>query len=118
MPSAARSSRHRVYSSILWLPRGPMMFFLKFGNCLPNWRRRRPTHENEPSRLRGNVKRLAALLLIGACMTSAITVHAETENWKQQFQKASDEYFDQAYFPFAPSSGTPVVSTDYVNEPK
>jgi uncharacterized protein (DUF885 family) len=46
-------------------------------------------------------------------MTSAITVHAETENWKQQFQKASDEYFDQAYFPFAPSSGTSVGYHQY-----
>ena len=44
-------------------------------------------------------------------MTSAITVHAE--NWKQQFQKASDEYFDQAYFPFAPSSGTSVGYHQY-----
>ena len=46
-------------------------------------------------------------------MTSAITVHAETENWKQQFQKASDEYFDQAYFPFATSSGTSVGYHQY-----
>ena len=27
------------------------------------------------------------------------TAHAATENWKQQFAKVSDEYFDQVYFP-------------------
>ncbi len=46
-------------------------------------------------------------------MSSAITVLAEKENWKQQFQKASDEYFDQVYFPFAPSSGTSVGYHQY-----
>ena len=35
------------------------------------------------------MKRVVALLLIGACMPSAITAHAQQENWKQQFQKAS-----------------------------
>ncbi|HET6168975.1 MAG TPA: DUF885 family protein, partial [Terracidiphilus sp.] len=39
-------------------------------------------------------------------MSSATTAHAEKESWKLQFQRASDEYFDQAYFPFEPSAGT------------
>ncbi|MGA8728513.1 MAG: DUF885 domain-containing protein [Terracidiphilus sp.] len=46
-------------------------------------------------------------------MSSPMTIPAETENWKQQFQKASDEYFDQAYFPFSPSSGTAVGYHQY-----
>jgi len=39
-------------------------------------------------------------------MTSAMTGHAANGNWKQQFQKVSDEYFDQVYFHFDPASGT------------
>ena len=39
-------------------------------------------------------------------MTSVITAHAAKENWKQQLEKASDEYFDQVYFHFAPTNGT------------
>ena len=46
-------------------------------------------------------------------MSSPMTIPAETENWKQQFQKASDEYFDQVYFPFSPSSGTAVGYHQY-----
>jgi len=39
-------------------------------------------------------------------MSSAILAHAATENWQQKFQKVSDEYFDQVYFPYAPTAGT------------
>ena len=39
-------------------------------------------------------------------MSSAITGHAANENWKQQFQKVSDEYFDQVYFHYGPTGGT------------
>ncbi|HUX28815.1 MAG TPA: hypothetical protein VMV39_08500, partial [Terracidiphilus sp.] len=39
-------------------------------------------------------------------MSSAIIARAETESWKQQFQKVSDEYFDQVYFHYAPTAGT------------
>jgi uncharacterized protein (DUF885 family) len=39
-------------------------------------------------------------------MASAITAHAANENWKQQFQKTSDEYLDQVYFHYAPTQGT------------
>ncbi|MGB6830893.1 MAG: DUF885 family protein, partial [Terracidiphilus sp.] len=28
------------------------------------------------------------------------------DNWKQQFAKVSDEYFDQVYFHYSPSAGT------------
>ena len=37
-------------------------------------------------------------------MSSAIAVRAETP--KEEFQKVSDEYFDQVYFPNQPTSGT------------
>jgi uncharacterized protein (DUF885 family) len=52
------------------------------------------------------MKRFAALLTIGVCMGSAIAAHAEKENWKQQFEKVSDEYFDQVYFHYGPTNGT------------
>ena len=39
-------------------------------------------------------------------MASAINAHAAEENWKQQFQKVSDEYFDQVHFHYSPTSGT------------
>ena len=50
--------------------------------------------------------RIAALLAIGACMSASIAAHADTENWKQQFQNASDAYLDQVYFRYQPTQGT------------
>jgi len=52
------------------------------------------------------MKKTVALLAIGACMGSAVTAHAANDNWKQQFQKVSDEYFDMVYFHYGPSNGT------------
>ncbi len=63
--------------------------------------------------MRGNVKRIAVLLVIGACMSSAAPANAQKEDWKQQFQTASDEYFDQVYFPYQPSAGTSVGYHQY-----
>jgi len=39
-------------------------------------------------------------------MCSAITAHAANGTWKEQFQKVSDEYLDQVYFHYSPTSGT------------
>jgi uncharacterized protein (DUF885 family) len=39
-------------------------------------------------------------------MVSATASTAQKENWKQQFEKVSDEYFDQVYFHYAPTQGT------------
>ena len=39
-------------------------------------------------------------------MASAISAHAAKDDWKQQFKKVSDEYFDQVYFHYAPTNGT------------
>ena len=39
-------------------------------------------------------------------MSILIAAQATAEDWKQSFQTASDEYFDQIYFRYAPSSGT------------
>ena len=55
---------------------------------------------------RENLKKLVVQCAIGVFMSSAITAHAANENWKQQFQKVSDEYFDQVYFHYAPTQGT------------
>jgi len=46
-------------------------------------------------------------------MLSAIPVYAANENWKQQFEKVSDEYFDQVYFHYAPTNGTLVGYHQY-----
>ena len=37
---------------------------------------------------------------------SSITAHATKETWKDQFNRVSDEYFDQVYFRYAPTNGT------------
>jgi len=46
-------------------------------------------------------------------MLSAISAHAANKNWKQEFEKASDEYFDQVYFHYAPTNGTLVGYHQY-----
>jgi uncharacterized protein (DUF885 family) len=46
-------------------------------------------------------------------MSSAITGRAAGPDWKQQFQKASDEYFDQVYFPYGPTAATQVGYHQY-----
>jgi uncharacterized protein (DUF885 family) len=48
-------------------------------------------------------REIAALFTIGVCMSTAVAAQG---TWKQQLQKASDEYFDQVYFHYAPSNGT------------
>jgi uncharacterized protein (DUF885 family) len=52
------------------------------------------------------MKKFFVLLAIGAYMTSAMSAHATHENWKQNFEKVSDEYFDQVYFHYGPTNGT------------
>jgi uncharacterized protein (DUF885 family) len=52
------------------------------------------------------MKKLSVLLVMGVFMASAISVHAAKENWKQQFEKVSNEYFDQVYFHYGPTGGT------------
>ena len=46
-------------------------------------------------------------------MLSAIPVYAANENWKEKFAKVSDEYFDQVFFPYAPTYGTLVGYHQY-----
>ena len=46
-------------------------------------------------------------------MLSAVPVFAANENWKQKFEKVSDEYFDQVYFHYAPTNGTLVGYHQY-----
>ena len=52
------------------------------------------------------MKRIIAVLAIGVFMSAGTTTHAATENWKQQFAKVADEYFDQVYFRYGPTNGT------------
>jgi len=59
------------------------------------------------------MKRLFALIAIGACMSLGTSAQAVTEDWKQNFAKLSDEYFDQLYFPYSPSAGTQVGYHQY-----
>ncbi|MGO9776698.1 MAG: DUF885 domain-containing protein [Terracidiphilus sp.] len=46
-------------------------------------------------------------------MTSANPVYAANENWKQQFEKVSNDFFDQVYFHYSPTSGTQVGYHQY-----
>jgi uncharacterized protein (DUF885 family) len=52
------------------------------------------------------MKNLIALLGIGVCMSTAISAHAATNNWKKKLEKVTDQYLDQLYFHFAPSNAT------------
>jgi uncharacterized protein (DUF885 family) len=57
------------------------------------------------------VKKFIAMLALGACMTVSPAARAEKEKitavyWKKVFVHASDEYFDQVYFPYQPTQGT------------
>jgi uncharacterized protein (DUF885 family) len=52
------------------------------------------------------MKKLANALLIGVCMSSAMNAHAASENWKQQYAKASDEYLDRVFLRYQPTQGT------------
>lgn len=46
-------------------------------------------------------------------MSSALTAHAASESATQQFQRVSDEYLDQVYFPYQPTQGTLVGYHQY-----
>ena len=59
------------------------------------------------------MKKEILLFAIGVCMSSATAAHAANETWKQQFEKVSDEYFDQVYFHYAPTQGTLVGYHQY-----
>ena len=46
-------------------------------------------------------------------MGSAVTARATKETWKQEFERVSDEYFDQVYLHYAPSTATQVGYHQY-----
>jgi uncharacterized protein (DUF885 family) len=52
------------------------------------------------------MRRVVAQFAIGVFMLSAIPTYAANKDWKQEFARASDEYFDQVYFHYAPTDGT------------
>jgi uncharacterized protein (DUF885 family) len=52
------------------------------------------------------MKNAVTLLAMGVCMTFAIAVQAESESWKQKFEKLSNEYLDQVYLRYQPTLGT------------
>jgi uncharacterized protein (DUF885 family) len=59
------------------------------------------------------MKTAIALFTIGVSMSSATIAHAAQASWKQQLDKVSDEYFDQVYFRYAPSTGTAIGFHQY-----
>jgi len=59
------------------------------------------------------MRQFVVLLAIGVFMSSANRVYAANESWKQQFEKVSNDYFDQVYFPYGPTSGTQVGYHQY-----
>jgi len=52
------------------------------------------------------MKKITAMLAMGVCMTATLSAHAASDDWKQKFDKVSDEYFDQVYFHYQPTAGT------------
>jgi uncharacterized protein (DUF885 family) len=49
-------------------------------------------------------------------MSAWVTASAAAENWKQQFARVSDEYFDQVTFHYGPTNGTLVGYHQYDNQ--
>jgi uncharacterized protein (DUF885 family) len=62
---------------------------------------------------RGDMKKFISVAAIGVCMSAAMNAQAEKETRKQQFEKVSDEYFDQVYFHYGPTNGTLVGYHEY-----
>lgn len=52
------------------------------------------------------MKKLAAMFVMGACMSAMLTARAEKQSGKQQFQQLSDAYLDAVYFHYQPTQGT------------
>jgi len=52
------------------------------------------------------MKNILALIVLGACMTTALPADATTGSAQRLFQRVSDEYFDTVYFPNQPTVGT------------
>src|SRR5271166_5648912 len=59
------------------------------------------------------MKKTIVLFAIGVCMVSAIAANAAQSNWKQEFERVSNEYFDQVFFHYSPSNGTLVGYHQY-----
>jgi uncharacterized protein (DUF885 family) len=62
------------------------------------------------------MKKQLALFVIGVAMSTAMGARAAAEDWKQKFAKVSEEYFNQMYFRYAPSSGTVAGFHQYDNQ--
>jgi uncharacterized protein (DUF885 family) len=52
------------------------------------------------------MKKTIALFAIGVCMSLAMNAHAAKDDWKQQFEKLSNDYLDQVYLHYQPTAGT------------
>ena len=59
------------------------------------------------------MNKVISAFLLGGCMSVGVVSNAATANWKQQFAKASDGYFDQVYFHYGPTNGTLVGYHQY-----
>jgi uncharacterized protein (DUF885 family) len=57
--------------------------------------------------------KIFAMVAMGVCMSAVITAQAANGDWKQQFEKVSDEYFDQVYFHYGPTTATQVGYHQY-----
>jgi uncharacterized protein (DUF885 family) len=52
------------------------------------------------------MKKLTPFVIVLICMSTMAQSRAANSDWKQQFAQASDDYFDQVYFHYSPTSGT------------
>jgi uncharacterized protein (DUF885 family) len=52
------------------------------------------------------MKKLSVLLAMGVCMAFAISARAARGDWKQQFERLSNQYLDRVYLRYQPTAGT------------
>jgi len=52
------------------------------------------------------MKKIAVCVALSLTMTAALPAIASAEDWKQQLDRASEDYFQQVFFHFGPSNGT------------
>ena len=59
------------------------------------------------------MKHFATLLALGVTMSTSVAAHAANDAAMRQFAQVSDEFFDQVYFHYAPTTGTLVGYHQY-----
>ena len=64
------------------------------------------------------MKKSILFVIVLICMSTIAKSRAATPDWKQQFAKVTDEYFDQVYFHYAPQRERWPASTNTTRSSK